>query len=360
MIHYYTNRSKVAKKPIGVYIGRDETHLAYGCHVYMAYHTIKGAITDAPARPSRSGGSQSVRDRMGLHTFRRSDLVSYKQLDAGEAMGRVAVFGVAFHQGAPDDKADQGRKFLILYEIDSQTFFSGSQTAWERLPIHEAPGGETFDVDTDSQVLTMGAELCQEMVDSWASLTAINKLSGNLAKAQREMQEPPPTLKTLRKRKLEKEKAEKKKAEREKAEKEKAAAAAAAKVVKAEKAAKEKAARAKQKRRKKQRPPPPPKRRGASSGPPPPPKSNSSSSSSSRTPSPSQSPVHRRGRGSPPSSPKRARHASPASSCSTPWDVVKAREELAAAEAASLARARARLDRHERKRHEKKQKRGSK
>ena len=45
---------------------------------------------------------------------------------------------------------------------------------------------------------------------------------------------------------------------------------------------------------------------------------------------------------------------SPSSSCSTPWDVVKAREERDAIEAARFARLTAKIDRHERKQHERK------
>ena len=55
-------------------------------------------------------------------------------------------------------------------------------------------------------------------------------------------------------------------------------------------------------------------------------------------------------------SPKRRRH-SPSSDCSTPWDVVKAREERDAIEAAKLARLTAKIDRHERKKHERKHER---
>ena len=45
---------------------------------------------------------------------------------------------------------------------------------------------------------------------------------------------------------------------------------------------------------------------------------------------------------------------SPSSSCSTPWDVVKAREERDAIEAVRFARLTAKIDRHERKQHERK------
>ena len=60
---------------------------------------------------------------------------------------------------------------------------------------------------------------------------------------------------------------------------------------------------------------------------------------------------------SPPRHTKCAKHArsSPGSiSCGTPWEVVKAREELAAIEAACVARLCEKIDRHERKKHMKK------
>ena len=69
-------------------------------------------------------------------------------------------------------------------------------------------------------------------------------------------------------------------------------------------------------------------------------RSPSSSSSSSSDSSTKPSPKHQK--------------ASPSSSCSTPWDVVKAREERDALEAARMARLNAKIDRHERKKHEKK------
>ena len=47
---------------------------------------------------------------------------------------------------------------------------------------------------------------------------------------------------------------------------------------------------------------------------------------------------------------------SDSSSCSTPWDVLRAREERDVLEAAKMARLTARIDRHERKKHEKRQK----
>ena len=73
-------------------------------------------------------------------------------------------------------------------------------------------------------------------------------------------------------------------------------------------------------------------------------KHRSSSSSSSSSSSDDASPQA-----------KRARH-SPASSCGTPYEVVKVCEELAALEAAQAARLREKIDRHERKTHEKKKK----
>ena len=66
--------------------------------------------------------------------------------------------------------------------------------------------------------------------------------------------------------------------------------------------------------------------------------SGSSDSNSARSPSPKQ------------------KMGSPSSSCSTPYEVIKARHELASIEAAKVARLQAQVDRHERKAHEKRQK----
>ena len=260
-------------------------------------------------------------------------MVEYLNTEAGEEYS-AAIFGVIAHK--PDDK--QVRKMLVLYDVTLDKFFLGNWPVWRRVPKGSLPAGAVVDREKSEDMLTITLTQCQTMVASFPKCQLLTDMD-TVRKAERQASEAPPALKLLRAV----------------AKREAAATVAAEREV--ERAAAKKAARAAAAAKAG-------RGRGKGGGPPPPhhrpprdPPSRELKGEkhkkrrhSTRSPSPASS-----SDSSSQPSPKRARR-SPASSCGTPWEVVKAREELAALEAAHTARLRAKIDRHDRKKHEKKHK----
>ena len=105
-----------------------------------------------------------MQEREGWHTFSRGDRVRYTFNATKEASGaykptavglrdgeraEATVYGVVYHE--KDSSSPQGRKFLVLHDVSSSTFFSALWTRWQRIP--KGTASRTFDVDDD--VMTM-------------------------------------------------------------------------------------------------------------------------------------------------------------------------------------------------------------
>ena len=151
---------------------------------------------------------------------------------------------------AEDGKEQQGRKWLVLYEVPTKIFFVGAWPQWRRVRRAGFDGSAHFDRDNNSHVKEQSREECEVMVRAWDALTA-QDLAGSADVARRRASEPPPSIALKRKEALTQEKEAEKEAaravaaaKREAKKKAAAAAAAAEKKAAADAAAAKKAAAA--------------------------------------------------------------------------------------------------------------------
>ena len=196
---YFENNNQ--KKVVGLLVGKEEERKVFDLPVFQDFYVVPNAFT--PSRSGRSGGAQSTQDRLGIHTFRRGDLVLYQHGEPHETMSSMAIWGVCNH--VPEGNS-QARKFLVIYDMAAKTFFLGAWPAWLRIPNPEklVDGSVSFDCDNDEHVKMMTPEQCKAMVAEW-SVLAPAFFTGTLAKAQKDAAKPPPTLEADRKREKEKE-----------------------------------------------------------------------------------------------------------------------------------------------------------
>ena len=226
------------KKLCGVFIAPTDARKAFDLEVYSEFHMNPFAFS--PASRERRTSGQSMQDRLGLHTFRRGDVVVYTLAEPHEEMSMMCVWGLCDEPAklSSDDSAKvQARKVLVLYDFAAKIFFVGAWPAWRRVPdpAKVSSDGESFHCDKDDQVKVINRDQCEEMARQWSQLPP-HALLGSLAKMQKDAQKPPPSLEVARKREhreqkereqndareqKEREKKERKKREMEKKEREK-------------------------------------------------------------------------------------------------------------------------------------------
>ena len=156
---YFENNNQ--KKVVGLLVGKEEERKVFDLPVFQDFYVVPNAFT--PSRSGRSGGAQSTQDRLGIHTFRRGDLVLYQHGEPHETMSSMAIWGVCNH--VPEGNS-QARKFLVIYDMAAKTFFLGAWPAWLRIPnpekLVDGEGGSvSFDCDNDEHVKMMTPQQCK-------------------------------------------------------------------------------------------------------------------------------------------------------------------------------------------------------
>ena len=141
----------------------------------------------------------------------------------------MAVYGVCHFEpeGGGAEGGAQSRKFLVLYEVASKVFFLGTWPSWRRVPDPKFALDPAFDPDNDVHVKFVTLEVGEAMCKEFLSLGAVF-FAGNLAKAKREAEQPPPTLKLARDEETRVQKEAAKEAEKEARKQQRKAAAAKA------------------------------------------------------------------------------------------------------------------------------------
>ena len=125
---FIRHKDRGGLKTVGVLVGMMEDREVYGQKYYQNMHV------DPRSLQSRRGAStQPFQDRYGYHTFKRGDIVEYREAEGAEMqhVGQSVVWGVCVHEGSEAD--DQSRKFLVLHELASQVFFVAAVPAWQRV-----------------------------------------------------------------------------------------------------------------------------------------------------------------------------------------------------------------------------------
>ena len=188
------------KKLCGVFIASTDARKAFDLEVYSEFHMNPFAFS--PASRERRTSGQSMQDRLGLHTFRRGDVVVYTLAEPHEEMSMMCVWGLCDEPAklSSDDSAKvQARKVLVLYDFAAKIFFVGAWSAWRRVPdpAKVSSDGESFHCDKDDQVKVINRDQCEEMARQCSQLPP-HALLGSLAKMQKDAQKPPPSLEVAR------------------------------------------------------------------------------------------------------------------------------------------------------------------
>ena len=101
----------------------------------------------------------SEQDRYGFHTYRRGDVVQYMSGEPGESIRTAVVYGIIVKR-EDAGKSQQGRKYLLLYEVASQTFFIQFWAAWRRV---SSTADTDWNVDSANGALTCSDEVLERM-----------------------------------------------------------------------------------------------------------------------------------------------------------------------------------------------------
>ena len=183
---YFENNNQ--KKVVGLLVGKEEERKVFDLPVFQDFYVVPNAFT--PSRSGRSGGAQSTQDRLGIHTFRRGDLVLYQHGEPHETMSSMAIWGVCNH--VPEGNS-QARKFLVIYDMAAKTFFLGAWPAWLRIPnpekLVDGEGGSvSFDCDNDEHVKMMTPQQCK--AKWWLSGLCLRPHSSLLGPSRRRRRTP--------------------------------------------------------------------------------------------------------------------------------------------------------------------------
>ena len=118
-VGFIRHKDRGGLKTVGLLVGLMEDREVYGQKYYQNMHVEPQAF-----QLRRGASTQTFQDRYGYHTFRRGDIVVYREAEGVEMqhVGESVVWGVCVHEGSEAD--DQSRKFLVLHELASARSFS--------------------------------------------------------------------------------------------------------------------------------------------------------------------------------------------------------------------------------------------
>lgn len=188
-------RPRAAKvTAVGVLIGMDEPPCVAGEPVWLRHVACSQAFATANSTTSRTRSAegskkQSMQERLGFFSFGQGDAVCYTPLECGDPVVDISVFGVIYKDA---NSAEQGRKYLVLYEMKTETFFIGSWTHYARR-CKKGIAQNNANASKDSLVCTMSNEAKERMLAQFDESMELRQLSLSLLKKRSE--EPPPSIK---------------------------------------------------------------------------------------------------------------------------------------------------------------------
>ena len=178
-------------KPVGLLLGKFDC--AFDEPIYMSHHVM-------PMEPrARKSARLTHGDRLGLHTFSMREHVVYTAGQTDEDAVEAVVIGVI---SKAKDGSEQARKFLVLYEVETEIVFLSSFTQWRR--VSEDPKSE---IDPDSPDFRAKLVDKDYVVRIW---NGSNKLAHikNITDATNYIRKAPPTVQQQQKERTKKERAE--------------------------------------------------------------------------------------------------------------------------------------------------------
>ena len=174
-------------KAVGVLLGRVEDTL-FGADVYSEHHVcLEKFAGDRTSRRRSSLEGASQQDRLGMHTFRHGDHITYKHLEEGESYETAWVYCIVYKQKV---NREQARKFIVVYEPSSSLFFIQSCNSWRRVS-KITPG---LDPDDPMYVADRNSAADKELMEAaWLQSGQFPQLK-KVADAQNACKLPPPGL----------------------------------------------------------------------------------------------------------------------------------------------------------------------
>ena len=124
---------------VGLLVGDGAGKTGWGANIFFAHFISPSRF---PKRRSSKGSAtkhERVQDRLGWHTFRNGDTVSWLKAEPADDDVRVGVYGVVYHQAEDGATRGQTDKMLVLYEIGSKIFFLGTWPSYRRCASPPAP-----------------------------------------------------------------------------------------------------------------------------------------------------------------------------------------------------------------------------
>ena len=150
-----------------------------------------------------SGDGMSQQARLGLHTMRAGDRVTYNHLEDGESYETAWVMAVVYK---PKSAREQAHKFVILFEPSSSIFFLQGCNSWKRV----AKSNTTLDPDEpEFHCATVTTEERNTMATAWDCSSQLQHIV-KLSDAQNACKIPPPDLVVQGREREKQEKVEKK------------------------------------------------------------------------------------------------------------------------------------------------------
>ena len=180
-------------KVVGVLLGLTGSKL-FGADLYNEHHVTLERFNDRVAGGRRRSGelASTQQDRLGMHTFRQGDRVTYLGLHEDETYEDAWVFGVVYK---PKSGREQARKFLILYEPTVEQFCVQTCINWRRIARVETQSDPD---EPDFEQATIGEDQEDDMTRAWDASDKMSSLK-KMSDAVNACSRVPPSLVEQRK-----------------------------------------------------------------------------------------------------------------------------------------------------------------
>ena len=157
--------------PVGVLLGSSNLEMLAGFPIYSEHVvsiTAAKTATENTRRPTRSTAAplanQAYMDRLGYHTFRQGDIVTYHRKSDAEQSIREIVYGVQVYY-YPNNSRSQQHRNLITFSPELKDFSILPWTSWHRIPYN--PDGAGLDLDEVYCQTWPDAMQVSEMLKLW-------------------------------------------------------------------------------------------------------------------------------------------------------------------------------------------------
>ena len=217
---------------IGVLLGNPESTDALAGEPILVAHVadteVLKKLEENTARRGRRSSTPGMMERMAFYTFRRGDVIKHSACEPDDPDANLCVYGIIFKSRDEGSGAEQGRKMLVIYDIDIGIFFVGKWTDYVRVPKYR---GAEVDLNDNEKVEVVSANVftATSMASAFISNTELQSIKSWKYAVKLAETSTPPSAKVYRAEKKKEEQAqarlfaaEKKKADRLKQKKERA------------------------------------------------------------------------------------------------------------------------------------------